>query len=62
MDAKRPAMYIIKANQNCGYLFQTTPSSFAWIITRELATGFHSKEEAKSYLIRNNLTGHIIPN
>ena len=33
-----------------------------WTFNRELATPFHSKEEAKAFQIKNDLSGHVIPN
>ena len=36
--------------------------SILWTFNRDLATGFHSKEEAKAFQIKNDLSGHIIPN
>ncbi len=33
-----------------------------WVSSRDLATGFHSKEEAKAFQIKHDLSGHIIPN
>lgn len=52
-------MWIIMNRSTYVFAYRDT---IEWTTSRELATTFHSKEEAKAFQTKNDLPGHVIPN